>query len=220
MTFVSPRNPTEVLDALRFGSKGADTVVPFIEQGTVPVLHTLCASENAITQECAKEILAWLKGHVTGAMQVLLRMLKMSGNFALRSNVGVALVHLCLGSSILKRKFLDGGGLEAVLTMLRSGADAYAAAMEVLLALEPLIKAEEEAKRAAHMAKILATESGQSAKDNRKEEGGKDSRERNLHSGLISEANFNNPGTCDVIFNLIENTGEGEDRSRQVSLDP
>ena len=174
----------------------------------MPVLHTLCASENVVTQECAKEILAWLKGHVTSVMQVLLRMLKMKENFALRSNVGVALIHLCLGSSQLKSNFLEGGGLDAVLEMLRSGSQGHGAAMEVLYALEPLITAEEEAKRAAHSAQIAAAASKnkKEERDGDKERKSTIEKKREYHSALISEANFNNPGTCDVIFTLVAGT--------------
>ena len=148
-------------------------------------------------------------------MQVLLRMLKMKGNFALRSNVGVALVHLCLGSSQLKSKFIDGGGLDAVLAMLRSGAQGHAAAMEVLYALEPLITAEEEAKRAAQGAKVAALvkkneegrREGMTGKKKEKEKKKKKEKSE-YHSALVSEANFNNPGTCDVVFNLIAGAAE------------
>ena len=86
-----------------------DDILPFIEQGCVPALHQLTASDSNDAQVLAKDLLGWLQEMVSNnaTLHVLTRTLKMRGNEEIRSHIATALVHLCFGAPKVLSAFLD-----------------------------------------------------------------------------------------------------------------
>ena len=124
---------------LREGPNASQSLLPFIEQGIVPILHTLTNSKFEETRIFAVDTLSWMKGEIKGGtLQILLRTLNMQGNEELRGHVAVALVHLAIDNLSVRSQFVQKGAMDSTLSMLRVK-QGRAPALEFLNALEPLL---------------------------------------------------------------------------------
>eukprot|EP00948_MAST-09A_sp_MAST-9A-sp1_P003788 g3788.t1 len=182
---VVQRYAQRCLTAIRISCQ-AQVLIPMIEQGTVPILHTLSGSKNTLVSEYAVTCLDWLKKQMNGpAAHILIRTLNMQGNEELKGNVGIAFIHLCFSSNETRISFVDGGALGSIISML-SSKDGRSTAVDVLCTLEPLLEAEEmseneQAVKAANSGSLALSTS-------------------TANSDLLSEINFNNPRNSDVSF--------------------
>ena len=158
-------NARRCLEALRTSS--GDTLVPFIEQGLVALLHRITGSKHAEAAQYAREFLGWLKREVQGpALHVLLRTLNMEGNEEMRGNIAIAFVHLCFEADHIRAAFINDGGLDSTLSMLLDG-KGRGVGLEFLYALQPLIQAQQAAVEAEEKE---ATELKEEAKEGAKKE--------------------------------------------------
>ena len=165
---------------LREGPNASQSLLPFIEQGVVPILHTLTNSQFEATRIFAVDMLAWMKGEIKGGtLQILIRTLNMQGNEELRGHVAVALVHLAFDKASVRSQFVQKGAMDATLSMLRKK-EGRGPALEFLNALEPLLN--------KHLQEVVANIEKVSNKDPPPKK-----------SSLL----FNNPKGADAMLKVI-----------------
>eukprot|EP00947_MAST-08B_sp_MAST-8B-sp1_P001810 g1810.t1 len=215
-------NAKRCLEGLRTGR--GDTLVPFIEQGLVPLLHKKTGSKNKETAAYAGELLQWMKTEVQGpALHVLLRTLNLDGNEELRGNIAIALVHLCFEADHIRAAFINDGGLDSTLSMLLSPkGPGRGVCLEFLYAIQPLLQAqhaaeekEQEEEAAAAAAEAQAAAGGGAAGGGGAVAGdpagatagtadAKDVDAKDDGGGYL--ARFNNPDDSDIQFILVNSS--------------
>ena len=183
------------IDSLR--SSPNSEILPFVEQGVVPVLCSMCSSKREETRNFSKDIVGWLKSMcIDGVREILLRTLCMDGNEELRGHISVALVHLCFHDQSARTSFarkhpiagsnvgreddsVSTSPLQNTLSMLRS-IKGRSYAIEFMYAIEDFIVQWAASISEDQISRSLA----RSEKDDA--------------SALRNEKNFNNPSTSDL----------------------